>query len=427
MALVDLKTDLKSLKFESGLNRKPFVVKDIDQRGGSNSAFDVIGIQAAKRLDDVIRMAKLVVAKPGLTYAAKNALEGVIHGVEAGKLYESGPGLGKVMLDKAKDILATAVTNTGQTAVNGLGIHLHKGALELAGKDRQYLESINSDVKKKMRSPAHSTQISQGIKKSKKLTIATGDKAKYGKIDYLKKPNNSDNYDLVNFYEGKDDKKAPKDTIKFYFKILGETKDKDIFIQFRAYLSTLSDSFSGQWNKTQMLGRPENFKSYNGFERNINLGFKIAAETRKDLLPLYRKLNRLASTTAPTFSSDENQLFMRGTLIKVRIGDYLYDQVCNVENVALSWALDYPWEVQLQGEEENDVQVLPHVLDVSMTLGAIHEFVPTAGDTPFFGKSTTKEGVPNADGTKNFEPDVDSLFQKEPSLNPDQVYNKPTL
>ena len=28
MALVDLKTDLKSLKFESGLNRKPFVVKD---------------------------------------------------------------------------------------------------------------------------------------------------------------------------------------------------------------------------------------------------------------------------------------------------------------------------------------------------------------------------------------------------------------
>jgi hypothetical protein len=53
MALVDLKTDLKSLKFESGLNRKPFVVKDIDQRGGRNNAFDVIGIQAAKRIDDV--------------------------------------------------------------------------------------------------------------------------------------------------------------------------------------------------------------------------------------------------------------------------------------------------------------------------------------------------------------------------------------
>ena len=142
MALVDLKTDLKSLKFESGLNRKPFVVKDIDQRGGRNNAFDVIGIQAAKRIDDVIRMAKLVVSKPGLTYAAKQALDGVIHGVEASKLYESGPGLGKVMLAKAKDILATAVTNTGQTAVNGLGIHLHKGMLELAGDDRQYLNTV---------------------------------------------------------------------------------------------------------------------------------------------------------------------------------------------------------------------------------------------------------------------------------------------
>ena len=71
MALVDLKTDLKSLKFESGLNRKPFVVKDIDQEGGRNSGLAVQGILAAKRIDDVVRMAKLVVAKPGLTYAAK--------------------------------------------------------------------------------------------------------------------------------------------------------------------------------------------------------------------------------------------------------------------------------------------------------------------------------------------------------------------
>jgi|13_taG_2_1085334.scaffolds.fasta_scaffold00191_17 hypothetical protein len=409
MALVDLKTDLKSLKFESGLNRKPFVVKDVDQRGGRNSAIDVIGIQAAKRLDDVVRMAKLVVAKPGLTHAAKQALYTTISAAETGKLYDNAE---KDILRNAADILATAVTNTAQTAVNGLGIHTFKGLLQTDGDDRQYTNTVKGPG---LKSPAHSTQISQGVKKSKKLTINKADKLQYGKIDYLTKPNNSEAADMVNVNEGTQIK---DDTIKFYFKILGETSDKDILLQFRAYLSTLSDSFSGQWNKTQMLGRPENFKSYNGFERNINLGFKIAAETRKDLLPLYRKLNRLASTTAPTFSPDDNQLFMRGTLVKVRVGDYLYNQLCNVENVALSWAMDYPWEVQLQGKDEDDVQVLPHVLDVSMTLGAIHEFVPTAGDTPFFGKNTSvKEG-------EDFKPGPDSLFQKTKAKNPDRVKNK---
>ena len=384
MALVDLKTDLKSLKFESGLNRKPFVVKDIDQRGGRNNAFDVIGIQAAKRIDDVIRMAKLVVSKPGLAYAAKQALDGVIHGVEASKLYEPGAGLGKVMLDKAKDILATTVTNTGQAAVNGLGIHLHKGMLELAGDDRQYLNTVKVD---KLANATHSTAISQGIKKSKKLTIASDQQ--YGKIDYLKKPNNTTLHDAVNFNEKNE---LVSDIIKFGFTILPQKKGETAtFLQFRAYLSSMSDSYSGNWNKTQMLGRPENFKSYQGFERNINIGFKVAAETRKDLLPIYRKLNTLASTTAPTFDQSGN--FMQGTLIRMKVGDYFDNQLCNVENVALTWAIDYPWEVQLQGREaEDDVQILPHVLDVSMTLGAIHEFVPQANKKQtFFGHAGVKE------------------------------------
>lgn len=401
MALRDLTTDLKSLKFEFGLNRKPFVVKDVDQRGGRNSAIDVIGIQAAKRADDIIRMAKLVVAKPGLTHAAKQALYNTISAAETGKLYDNAD---KTILKNAEDILLNTVTNTAQTAVNGLGIHEFKGKLSEDENDRQYLKPIHETVKKKMRSPSHSTQISQGVQKSKKLKIA--ETPEYGKIDYLTKPNNSNVYDVVNYNEGDIDES--NDTIPFGFKIIGGKS-----MQFRAYLSTLSDSYSGQWNKTQMLGRPENFKSYNGFERNINLGFKIAAETRKDLLPLYRKLNRLASTTAPTF--DSTGYFMRGTLVKVRVGDYFHNQVCNVENVAFSWAIDYPWEVKLQGDKEKDVQILPHVLDVSLTLGAIHSFVPTAGDAPFIGFHDWDE--------EKKSPGPLSLFQKVEALNPDRIFN----
>jgi len=381
MALVDLKTDLKSLKFESGLNRKPFVVKDIDQEGGRNSGLAVQGILAQKRIDDVIRMAKLVIAKPGITYAAKTALSGFIEAADSKALYEAGAGLGKQMLDKAKDILTTAITNTAQVPLNGLGLHLYKGNLNLSKEDREY------QVSGKGINPAHSRQISQGIKKSKKLKIAEFPRSFYGKIDYLEP--------IANVYSGgdptntvgilKDTSELQEDIIPFYFKVLG--KDEDNILQFRAFLDSFSDSYSGMWNKTQFLGRPEQFKTYSGFERSISFSFKIAAQTRHELKPLYRKLNYLASTTAPSFSEDG--LFMRGTLVKINIGDYLSEQLCNIASVSINWQQDYQWETKQNISDETDVQILPHVLDVSITAEAIHEFVPQTGGMPYFTNTQT--------------------------------------
>ena len=75
MGLRDLTSDLTSLKFndfksDSNPKPKPAIVNKIG-KGGRNSTFDVQGILLSKRLDDVIRMAKLVVARPGLEFAAK--------------------------------------------------------------------------------------------------------------------------------------------------------------------------------------------------------------------------------------------------------------------------------------------------------------------------------------------------------------------
>ena len=406
MALVDLKTDLKSLKFESGLNRKPFVVKDIDQEGGRNSGLAVQGILAQKRIDDVIRMAKLVIAKPGITYAAKTALSGFIEAADSKALYEAGAGLGKQMLEKAKDILTTAITNTAQVPLNGLGLHLYKGNLNLSKENREY------QVKGSLINPAHSRQISQGIKKSKKLKIADFPRSSYGKIDYLEP--------IANVFPGgdptntvgilKDTSELQEDIIPFYFKVLG--KDEDNILQFRAFLDSFSDSYNGLWNKTQFLGRPEQFKTYSGFERSISFSFKIAAQTRSELKPLYRKLNYLASTTAPSFSEDG--LFMRGTLVKINIGDYLSEQLCNIASVSINWQQDYQWETKQNKSEETDVQILPHVLDVSITAEAIHEFVPQTGGMPYFTNTQTDPIIPKPEvDLAEFDPDSIEWIEEE--------------
>lgn len=379
MGLLDLKSDLLDLKFPTGINNKPLVVRDIKkiaESGGSvgendlnNSALDVQGILLASRGRDIERMAKLVIAKPGLKHNVKQGLLAFLQ-AQDGKA-QNKPAT--KLLEYAKDVLLTNVSNVAQVAASGLGVRLPKG---LAKNKKP------NDAEGNIKNVSHSDTVSRGNTKSK--TFHYTDE---GKVDYEKKPRNAQ-YDL-SFGEKKEDTfKAADgaepigDIIPFFFKTFGDASGKEMdFIQFRAYLDSFSDDYNASWNKTQYLGRPEMFKNYQGFERMINFSFKAAAEVRGDLMPLHNKLQTLASVTAPTFADD---LFMRGTLVKVTIGDYLIDQPGNITSVQLAWEQDYPWEIN----KENDSKILrlPHVLNVTVSMEAIHNFVPK-----YMGLKSTSE------------------------------------
>lgn len=170
-----------------------------------------------------------------------------------------------------------------------------------------------------------------------------------------------------------------RDLIQLEFQIL--TPEQTYYLAFRAFLDSFDDSFTGQWNTNKYLGRADNFYTYNGFERSINIGFKIAAQTREEMKPLYRKAATLASVTAPTYG--DNGRFMRGSLAKVTVGDYIYEQPGIIESVNYTWQKDYPWEISFQNPEGNErSQILPHLLDVSLTFKVIHDFIPQTGINP---------------------------------------------
>mgnify|MGYP005621158137 CR=1 FL=1 len=406
MALLELKTDLKSLKFDDGLNRKPLIVKDIDGEGGRNSMMAVQGILAGKRLDDTIRMAKLVIAKPGLSHAAKQAINGFINSADTRATYEGGIGLGKELIDKALDILTSAVSNVAQTPLNGLGLHLHKGNLELKGKSyRSYTDRVfgsDSPALVNLIKTGHTTNVSAGISKSKKIPLnESSDAKKMGRVNYLKAdldynsiaPGGRGELSSMKVIKGEPGQNAFEDSMldiipfRFYVYDQGPGKEASI-VAFRALLDSFNDNYSANWNKTQYIGRPESFVNYNGFDRNISLSFKIAAFSRVELVPLYRKLNLLVSTTAPTFSDDS--LFMRGTFCRITVGDYLDKVPVTVPSIGLNWQQDYPWEIQLAPDKEKDIIKVPHVLDVQMTLDVHHDFVPQTGLVPFIGPRSTK-------------------------------------
>ena len=163
------------------------------------------------------------------------------------------------------------------------------------------------------------------------------------------------------------------------FEIVSITPNDQTFLYFRAFLDDFSDNYSGEWSGNKYIGRAEEFYTYQGFKRDISFSFKIAAFSKGELIPLYRKLNYLAATTAPTYNAEGS--FMRGTLSEITLGDYLYRQEGFISKVGLSWNTTYQWELDLEYEGKtlkDKLPKVPTVLDVSVSFTPIHKFNPVS-------------------------------------------------
>lgn len=212
-----------------------------------------------------------------------------------------------------------------------------------------------------------------------------------------------------------------RDLIKFRFHVI--TPDTTRILYFRAFLDSFADNYSGQWNPVKYLGRAEDFQIYSGFQRKISLSFKIAAATRSEMQPLYKKMVYLASATAPTYANSGQ--FMRGTIVKLTLGDYVYELPGVLNSCNFTWNTEYPWEIAMTEPENGgdyNMQELPMVLDCSIDFTPIHEFTPETGFKKYFTSGLGKGGGTKEQGERFFEPaDFGSVgsVQTEPAKEKD--------
>jgi hypothetical protein len=233
-------------------------------------------------------------------------------------------------------------------------------------------------------------KISNEIKKETRVGLSTNRKLTRYTDKYI--DNKTDFSDKRNLLEPTTDENPEvEDLIKFKFGIITPDEDNNINLYFRAFLSSFTDNYQGSWNNTKYLGRAEDFYTYQGFNRTINIGFKVAAFSRQELKPIYKKLVMLASTTAPTYAGDSG--FMRGTLVTSTVGDYLVNQPGFISSVDYSWQTEYPWEIKLKGASENNVQQLPHVLDVTLAFTPIHRFSVQTGEQHYITNPSDRNFV----------------------------------
>ena len=152
-------------------------------------------------------------------------------------------------------------------------------------------------------------------------------KARFGYLDYGAKNTDRNTSD----YKWEDNK-SQRDIIKF--QING--------IRFRAYIDSISDSFSPSIETQQPLGSPIAAVRYTGVDRNVSVSFKIAVLTQDDLRTVYNKMTQLQETA---YFKTDNSSFYSLKAVPIIIGD-LYNFNGYVESVAFDWDSEMPWDIR---------------------------------------------------------------------------------
>jgi hypothetical protein len=173
------------------------------------------------------------------------------------------------------------------------------------------------------------------------------------------------------------------DIIPFVIGILNnEIQDNTAYVKymhFRAFINNFSDGYNAEWKGIEYMGRAETFYKYQGFKRDMAVGFTIVAQSRQEQIIMYDKLNFLASSLAPEYLPSG---YMTGNLAYLTLGDYISDQPGIINSLDFDISDDSPWETardrdgSLSNGDDSDVRRLPFMIKVKMKFTPIHKFRP---------------------------------------------------
>ena len=178
------------------------------------------------------------------------------------------------------------------------------------------------------------------------------------------------------------------DIIKFNIGIINNRNpSKAKYIHFRAFLNDVSDNYSSNWDSVNYVGRAEKFYNYTGgFERKISTSFIVAAQSKAELIPMYKKLNFLASAIAGDYTGAG---YLAGNLMELTIGGYVYRTPGFLSGINYTLKQGYPWEIGMGYSIakgfgiDTDVAQLCHYVEVDgFDFTVIHDFLPTIASVP---------------------------------------------
>jgi hypothetical protein len=258
------------------------------------------------------------------------------------------------------------------------------------------------------------------------------------------KTTGEDSYNTLEMLSGKrneipkellyNDPNQSKDLIFFYFYDL----INEMYIPFRATIKGLSDQHSAEWEEISYIGRADKLFMYKGFSRDVNFSFTVYANSAKEMLPMWERINYLVGLTRPSkytalpnkpmsakqkvgdvggqeaanarieelnkINTNETTgregKFIYPPMTTFRLGDMYVDQPCIISSVGVNVSDDANWE-SLRGDDysyiykqySDDIsskgtksRQLPLQVDVSVTLKILEKAL-SLGSNAHFGKT----------------------------------------
>ena len=159
--------------------------------------------------------------------------------------------------------------------------------------------------------------------------------------------------------------------------IKNDASGETVFMNFRAFIDSFNDAYTAKWDEVNYVGRGDSFYNYKGFGREISMGWTVYAQSKAELIPMYKKLNFLASSLAPDYSSGG---FMRGSLARLTVGGYLFNQLGIIKSLTYDIPSESTWEIGIDnvGAYDNTTKELPHMIKITgFSFTPIQEFLPS--------------------------------------------------
>jgi hypothetical protein len=413
MPLIDLKTTLKDLKFDT---KAPYIVKDINNPPVYNS----LSNEATRRQDDVLRLTRMLTDVPGAKFISNQALLQAFNSTNSQRA-------GNSVLTQVAAILGNTIISTGRAAaitlaqagIEGSGVRLtlpqpssfyytqnnpgsaaavsspivtnERGTetlfssrnsryaeLQLRGVNNRAVGNVNSeDLNKFDPGSENYTDIRLDSDTISAPTKASEQAKRRGRIDVKLGPTNhfggAKQHDAINFLDVGDQLENDDDRfVKVLFARYNSQGSYTGTKVFRAFIGNISDTFTAKWNANEYVGRMEQFFNYTGFTRTLTFPLQVPIFSEEEQPLVYNKVNSLLSHTAPQYTG--NRDIPSGIITYLEIGDYLKTPGV-INSIGLNITNDVQWSAGPKKFNGRSL-IIPQVLTLTVQFAPIHEVTP---------------------------------------------------
>jgi len=213
------------------------------------------------------------------------------------------------------------------------------------------------------------------------------------------------------------------DLIAFFF--YDVVNDK--YIPFRATVKGISESNNALWDELRFIGRADALYSYSGFTRNLSFTFTVVINSLLELLPVWKRINYLASSVKPAEYTKIKQnnitnSFIIPPMFMVTIGDLYKYQPIVITTVTVNIPENAVWETVSENSTEEwsflskiikttvskgKIAQVPREIEVSIACNVLEKERPVVGGN-HFGHSPVDEN-----GIQLFDSNVEYLPQRK--------------